>query len=743
MSTESKFVERNISKFGDLVGASHKISPPQSNLCTRCQELHLEEALGSIEVPIRCSLGSVFDVKIADVGHYYRDQWIYGCDLCHLLSASRVAVNQPPAKPTDYEKGDELHVYSLSDDLSWVDPSLRRHHTWRGLWRGHISLYLAVVPSGSTIFQRKNKEGLKLQGEEKGFMVIRRRQTSQPQIYVPQIVDPLFDLSLARYWLQYCKDNHERLCSLKKKRSIPSLRLIDCYSLKVKPAPDHAEYSALSYVWGPSNIEAYPSESTVLPAAHECPLPQPLPAVIADAISVTIGLGFHYLWVDRHCINQESNSKHQQINQMDSIYRNAEVTIIAAAGNGPEYGLPGINARSRCAQQTSTIGDFDIIHTMRHPHHAINSSKWSTRGWTFQEAALSRRRLVFTDDQVYFECNAMNCHESLKSNLDILHVKDNSRFLDILQVGIFGRTEKQKYGHFDESTLKSADNLVRYMGMVEQYTARTLTYDTDSLNAFTGIIRKFETSPKSLGQISQIWGVPFCDNGLDNQKANDSFLDGLAWHHKASVCEDGGRPRRRPGFPSWSWVGWAGEIQYEKRSSSGSPRHLHSEVEFGFVETGSGSDVSLFGYIAMAKVGSHDIAKPPAIHIQALALPAAAFSYNASETPLTLKVFEYSAKLVLSAGPWGVSEFCQSLQDICHRQCIYLGHLSKMVVIMVLEAPHRYDNTWSRVGIIFLDGATHWDFHCSWKEFIWGPGIEGPIGSSGDIGEQTTRFRLI
>jgi hypothetical protein len=30
---------------------------------------------------------------------------------------------------------------------------------------------------------------------------------------------------------------------------------------------------------------------------------------------------------------------------------------------------------------------------------------WSSRGWNFQEGTLSRRRLVFTEAQLYFQCN--------------------------------------------------------------------------------------------------------------------------------------------------------------------------------------------------------------------------------------------------------------------------------------------------------------------------------------------------
>lgn len=442
----------------------------------------------------------------------------------------------------------------------------------------------------------------------------------------------------------------------------------------------------------------------------------------------------------------------------------------------------------------------------------------------------------------------MNCHETFSSDLDMLHVKDKSKFRTFLQAGLFGRSEKQKYGQFDQTKLSSARSLVRFVGMVEQYTARNLTYDTDSLNAFTGIIRNFETAPTQLSRVFQIWGVPFCRYDSE-EKTNNSFLDGLSWNHAetgpssqhaeethfqsrgdpsrqnseqsatfqnqsptmrheniqthsknvqqppcqqmgkpvpnsngldgqnltmTALATDGatsstfcsteemaagalgamrvpdnpnestkvynhhGHPRRRPGFPSWSWAGWAGGILYEKRSSYGTPRELRSEASLISVETLSRQKVSLSAYIDQSR--AFDTAVPTAIHIQALALPASAFSYDTSAASSSLQVFNFPARLALSTAPWDASHFSQSLQNTHQRKCIYFGSLLKMVVIMVLEAQ---DESWSRVGLILLDEVWSWNFERSWKGFKMKSKEKRDEMRSRDIGEEMTLFRII
>ncbi|KAH9906862.1 heterokaryon incompatibility protein-domain-containing protein [Xylariomycetidae sp. FL2044] len=735
MPSPPEALEPNLSHLADPVELARESGPPQSALCSRCLELRLGEVLGDIEVPNEEDrLLEGFDIKIADVGQYYRDRLGSDCNLCHILSASRISLDQLQVKPRGHEDADELRVFSLYHDLAWIDHrgSVEVGRSVANLWRGRgiNSLYLVVVPLGF-VHHMLPMPGMSEHGEQKGFSVIRQRDTLQPEIYAPRIVGPFFDLSLASYWLRYCKSHHERLCSPPNKAPT-ELLLIDCSSLTVVYAPDHAEYTALSYTWGVSTTENHPSESAIRSGSSGILLPSPLPNVIISAISVTIGLGFRYLWVDRYCIDQANNSKHQQINQMYLIYRNAELTIIAAAGSGPEYGLAGINSRSRSRQPTCTVGRFEIISTLRHPHKTIQSSKWSTRGWTFQEAALSRRNLVFTEDQVYFECNAMNCHESLSSNLNKLHIEDKSQFGEYLRGRLVDHTEDVKYGHFDESAHTPLHSLHRFMAMVEQYTARDLTYDTDSLRAFTGIIRKFESSQTVL---RQVWGVPL-RRGTEKE-TDKSFIAGLVWQHKATICYpcdcdsmtqdhhgdkcwagmekwretitktygESDHPRRRPEFPSWSWAGWAGGVDYTGRFGMYRAEfdvEFQSEVESVSIETDDGLNVNLSTYIDKVQVATpRETVRPSPIYVQALALPVSAFTYhNNSINPPCLKIFQVRATLSLSTDPWDISGFYHSLMNPDRRRCIFLGHVVEGVVFMVLEAQN---DSWSRVGTILVD----------------------------------------
>ena len=66
---------------------------------------------------------------------------------------------------------------------------------------------------------------------------------------------------------------------------------------------------------------------------------------------------------------------------------------------------------------------------------------------------LSRRRLAFTDDQVYFECNAMNCCESIATPLDEIHIRNRSRILDWIRAGMFGRNGKLQFGKLVKQNL--------------------------------------------------------------------------------------------------------------------------------------------------------------------------------------------------------------------------------------------------------------------------------------------------
>jgi heterokaryon incompatibility protein (HET) len=185
--------------------------------------------------------------------------------------------------------------------------------------------------------------------------------------------------------------------------STPSgLKLSDCEKRAVGAA-NGQPYAALSYEWG----------KQVSVVSLSTKLPNTLPNTIEDAIAVVQKLGFRFLWVDRFYINQnDAQEVLHQVAQMDIIYRHVEFTIIAACGSDPNHGLPGVGSRSRPFKKEKVLGSWIFSEISTLPRKAVGSSCWNSRGWTYQEALFSRRRLVFMDEQVLFECWTLTWLES-------------------------------------------------------------------------------------------------------------------------------------------------------------------------------------------------------------------------------------------------------------------------------------------------------------------------------------------
>jgi hypothetical protein len=217
---------------------------------------------------------------------------------------------------------------------------------------------------------------------------------------------------------------------------------------------------------------------------------------------------------------------------MDLIYANAVATIIAAAGDGPEYGLPGVNGTLRKHQPQIHVCGHLLASTLPHPSRSVSDSKWATRGWTYQEAILSKRRIMFTDDQVIFECNGMHTLESQAVPLDVLHTSDKGRFRKGVRHGAF--------------RWKTPDSNIMYF--VAEFSKKELSHPADALNAMQGIFQMFY---KAKTPIYHIEGVPLVPHQLLTFVPEDSFIQGLCWYHE-KVGE------RRLEFPSWSWAGWTG-----------------------------------------------------------------------------------------------------------------------------------------------------------------------------------------
>ncbi|KAF2098868.1 HET-domain-containing protein [Rhizodiscina lignyota] len=313
-----------------------------------------------------------------------------GCSLCSLFFAARI-----PSDSAEYE----LRALSFMGFITCVNFS---KCSWD--FRARDIPQLCVVPTGIRpkmlayhIIDHVAAHGSILPTKLEDTM-------NSNSIFYPRLVSGHVDFTVVKEWTEYCKLHHGRLCATEK--ALPSgMRLIDCFRPRpaIVPAVGRRRYAALSYVWGQTMQER---RETVPPSTND--LPRVLPQTLMDAIQVCKAMDIPFLWVDRYCIHHlDPREAQEQLDQMDTIYESSDITIIAL-GPDAESGLPGIST-IRETQPSVGLHDFHLFSTKPHPHLAIRNSTWSQRGWTFQEAVLSRRRLVFTEHQVYFECCAMNC----------------------------------------------------------------------------------------------------------------------------------------------------------------------------------------------------------------------------------------------------------------------------------------------------------------------------------------------
>jgi hypothetical protein len=108
----------------------------------------------------------------------------------------------------------------------------------------------------------------------------------------------------------------------------------------------------------------------------------------------------------------------------------------------------------------------------------------------------------------------MNCFESLYSPLGLLHTKAKDKFRSYMRVGLFtGRDDGLNdqifglpSGAFDDRNKPWSYQFKKYLILATNYTSRGLSRDSDSLNAFAGIMRHVETSKYP---IKKVLGIPY------------------------------------------------------------------------------------------------------------------------------------------------------------------------------------------------------------------------------------------
>lgn len=371
-------------------------------------------------------------------------------------------------------------------------------------------------------------------------------------------------------WLKLCEENHGPHCGsylvrLGHARARPRW-LIDVDQLCLVATTAECKYFTLSYVWG--RVESF--QTTV---ANLNELQQPnslqhfekkLPKTISDAIFLVRELGGHYLWVDQLCIPQDdAEFKSLELTAMADIYRYSYATIIAAQGSDVNGGLRGINAVPRVwdvekqfeeqqrkerksAQRAAAATwarprkptkhplEMSDKETMAAMARMLMKTKWYSRGWTFQEQLFSVRKIYFHDDTVNWECHCASFYEA--QDISSQQVR-----------GLCHKTCEQVQAAFIDSA--TWPDFYRYARLVAIYNQSDLSREEDVLNAFEGVLSSLSYTFKE----SFVSGLP------------SLFFDAaLLWQPYVPLL------RRKPSsvdveacLPSWSWVGWHGNLNSE------------------------------------------------------------------------------------------------------------------------------------------------------------------------------------
>ncbi|KAK9422904.1 putative Heterokaryon incompatibility domain-containing protein [Seiridium unicorne] len=151
-------------------------------------------------------------------------------------------------------------------------------------------------------------------------------QVFEDEVAVVLLLSWAINYDEIRRWLSICEKKHSR-CQLEEPTTFSGL------------------FVALSSVWGASYTSAQESNHGI---SGTDPTQVHLPGIIHDSVAITLQLGLRYLWVDRYRINQTvATPKHDLIVNIDSIFNNVYLTIIAAAGADSETGNPGVSYIAR------------------------------------------------------------------------------------------------------------------------------------------------------------------------------------------------------------------------------------------------------------------------------------------------------------------------------------------------------------------------------------------------------------
>ncbi|KAK8863433.1 HET-domain-containing protein [Apiospora arundinis] len=356
---------------------------------------------------------------------------------------------------------------------------------------------------------------------------------------------------IMRAWRDTCDHQHKECYPWKSEKTLPPMptRVID-----VGTEPDHvlrivataspkqlkAKYVALSHCWGnlKDNEKFCTTKDTIDSVKSHIPFDR-LPKTFRDAVTVTRKLGVRYLWIDSICIIQGDTADwEREAQKMGDVFRFAYCTLAASSAESSIMGFTGDptgrkpRARRKVATLTTPGGSqLYLCRSIDNFRDHVEGSILASRGWVFQERALSRRTLHFTSTQLYWECGkGVHCE-----TLGKLH---NAK------AALMGDAQ------FPESVLQyfRGGRIIHFQHLYQMYSKLAFTHWSDRAVALLGLESRLGATFKTRAEF-----------GLLEEYLQRSLL----WK-RAKTCLGLARiPQPKDVcVPSWSWMAYQGAIGY-------------------------------------------------------------------------------------------------------------------------------------------------------------------------------------
>jgi hypothetical protein len=291
-----------------------------------------------------------------------------------------------------------------------------------------------------------------------------------------------------------------------------------------------SDYCTLTYRWGKGPPDCM--LRTEFTGERVSPL-ESLPQTFKDAIIIARALKIRFIWIDAMCIIQPSAHGdfadwNAEGPRMWLVYQNAICNIAATCSSDPNDGFlsrVGTDNMAPCSIPRETEdGEIQPVFFMSSKNafeESVVISSLNRRGWVAQERLLSRRILHFTEEKVFWECQAD-------------HVNDD--FSD--------RRRGIRWDHVQHPSLLTYEH---WQSFIEFYSKSSFTQPADRLIALSSIARSVRVEMFGTTYFAGIW--------------KEHLVACLSWTSKRS-CSAHLRRRYLAMAPSWSWASVPGDIAY-------------------------------------------------------------------------------------------------------------------------------------------------------------------------------------